>query len=169
MGFYGRRMVSEPLLKLLKKLDDAGVTDEDLAALAGLATELAGKQDELTAGSGINIAADNTISYTVSPVHVTKVIIHAFDGTKDYYVTGVVYTSTVLNEPDVDDMLRLFQSQKTGLFVQDGQTEVYNGLYLNDYGDNYMEFSTYGDEAYVNITTEEEEFDYSVDRYYHII
>ena len=130
---------------------------------------LEAKQDKLTAGTGININSNNLISCTVSPVHVTKVIIHAFDGTKDYYVTGVVYTSTVLNEPDVDDMLRLFQSQKTGLFVQDGQTEVYNGLYLNDYGDNYMEFSTYGDEAYVNITPEEDEFDYSVDRYYHII
>ena len=53
MGFYGRRMVPEPLLKLLKKLDDAGVTEEDLAALAGLAEVL---------GDKASLTEDNTFS-----------------------------------------------------------------------------------------------------------
>ena len=126
------------------------------------------KQDKLTAGTGININSNNIISCTASPVHVTKIIIHAYDGTKDYYVTGVVYTSTVVNEPDAEDILRLFQTQRTSLFVQDGQTEVYNGLWLNDISDNYLEFSTYGDENYFDISTDNE-FDYSVDNYFRII
>lgn len=63
-GFYGRRMVPEPLIKILQEMKEAGITKEDIQALAELTDSLENKQDKLTAGEGIEIDEDNVISAT---------------------------------------------------------------------------------------------------------
>ena len=63
-GFYGRRMVPEPLIKILQEMKEAGITKEDIQALGELTGLLENKQDKLTAGEGIAISEENVISAT---------------------------------------------------------------------------------------------------------
>lgn len=80
-GFYGRRMVPEPLLRLVEKLQKAGIdiTEQDILDLTNgvlfngvtakesvsgksFAELMLAKQNKLTAGDNITIDEDNVIS-----------------------------------------------------------------------------------------------------------
>lgn len=112
MGFYGRRMVPEPLLKLLKKLDDAGVTDEDLAALAGLAEEL---------GDKASLTEDNTFTGE-----------NTFNDTTNFETRAIFNSGAQVNDDVYFTDFSLIENEDTDKDLQETLDEKQDILYCHN-------------------------------------